>query len=345
MDLCLPELFNAIRSRKAATVLASVLLISACSGRPNSSGSIEVPNAPGAITSDGVGNVWFTECDATIANVNEASHKVSTFNTSLAKSCGGSLALDRNRTAMWFTDYRDNKIGSIDLLSHEFHVYTIPTRDSDPSGIAAGPDNAMWFTESGYGRRGKPQGRIGRIDLSHHTIDEYELPYGNGNASPFNIALGSDGAFWYTDYGIGGIGRITTDHHITFYRFRRGEYPVGITSGPNGTLWFTFSDAYSALGYVGRLDPRTLRVAWWKAPLPPKAFPEDIVARGSDLWFTSHNYPGITCIKSTSHQFINTHVGKFAKILAITVGSDDRLWFTDPDTNTLGYIAPRRCAE
>jgi hypothetical protein len=86
-------------------------------------------------------------------------------------------------------------------------------------------------------------------------------------------------------------------------------------------------------------------VAWWKAPLPPQAFPEGIVARGSDLWFTSHNYPGITCISSTSHRFIKTHVEKFAKILAIAVGSNDRLWFTDPDTNALGYIAPRRCAE
>lgn len=46
-------------------------------------------------------------------------------------------------------------------------VFPLPTPDSFPNGIAAGPDGNMWFTEGA--------GRIGRITLDG-TLKEFTIP-------------------------------------------------------------------------------------------------------------------------------------------------------------------------
>ena len=70
---------------------------------------------------------------------------------------------------------------------------------SDPSGIAAGPDGALWFTN--YGNNS-----IGRITTAG-TVTNYT---GTGISSPAGIAAGPDGALWFTNCGNNSIGRITT---------------------------------------------------------------------------------------------------------------------------------------
>ena len=39
------------------------------------------------------------------------------------------------------------------------------------------------------------------------AVQEFALP--TGSAYPFDIALGSDGAMWFTEFSAGKIGRIT----------------------------------------------------------------------------------------------------------------------------------------
>ena len=76
------------------------------------------------------------------------------------------------------------------------------TMNSDPLGIAAGPDGNLWFTES------KAPGRIGRI-----TTDGDITEYSTGLPAidrPVAIAAGPDGNMWFTgnnDPGL--VGRIT----------------------------------------------------------------------------------------------------------------------------------------
>ena len=68
--------------------------------------------------------------------------------------------------------------------------YPLPTADSGPVGIAAGPDGNMWFTEA-FGRR------IGRITPAG-AITEYPLP--TVDSYPGGIAAGPDGNMWFTDW-------------------------------------------------------------------------------------------------------------------------------------------------
>src|SRR5947209_2712050 len=67
--------------------------------------------------------------------------------------------------------------------------YLVPTAGSQPAQITAGPDGALWFTES-------TANKLGRITTSG-TFTEYAVP--TANAGPAGITVGPDGALWFTE--------------------------------------------------------------------------------------------------------------------------------------------------
>jgi virginiamycin B lyase len=122
--------------------------------------------------------------------------------------------------------------------------FPIPTPNSGPVGITAGPDGALWFTEAGTGK-------IGRITTAG-TLTEFPIP--TPNSGPVGITAGPDGALWFTEFGCffppcpaSKIGRITTAGAIT--EFAAGSRLQGITAGPDGALWFT----EAGTGKIGRI--------------------------------------------------------------------------------------------
>src|SRR5450432_1506095 len=67
--------------------------------------------------------------------------------------------------------------------------YPIPTANSNPQGIATGPDGNLWFTEY-------TGNKIGKITPSG-VITEYPIP--TANSSPYGIVTGPDGNLWFTE--------------------------------------------------------------------------------------------------------------------------------------------------
>src|SRR5919108_734852 len=66
--------------------------------------------------------------------------------------------------------------------------YPTPTGFSEPFGIAAGPDGALWFTEF-------VANKIGRITTDGASITEFTVS--RRDRSPFGIAAGPDSALWF----------------------------------------------------------------------------------------------------------------------------------------------------
>lgn len=64
--------------------------------------------------------------------------------------------------------------------------------------IAAGPDGALWFTESNANK-------IGRIDTLG-SITELKIP--QASAAPIAVTTGPDKSLWFTASGINAIGRV-----------------------------------------------------------------------------------------------------------------------------------------
>ena len=224
-----------------------------------------------------------------------------------------------------------------------FQVYPTPTLGSVPHGIAAGPDGALWFTESATNKIGRitaagtfteypiptpdsqPEsvvrgadgnlwfteanaGQIGRITPSG-TITEFTLP--TPDSGPWNIAAGPDGALWFTEANANAVGRIRTNGRATEFGLNPGITAHSITAGPDGNLWFTESDAV-----IGRITPGGAISIF----SPPSQFPS---ATGP------HVVPPIVWVEDPE---------------GITAGPDGKLWFTnhygtgEPDSYAVGAV-------
>src|SRR5437879_7114137 len=77
--------------------------------------------------------------------------------------------------------------------------FAVPTTNSAPGSITAGPDGNLWFTE-------EAGNKIGRISPSG-AFGEFSLAAG---ASPGGIVTGPDGNLWFTEQRATKIGRIST---------------------------------------------------------------------------------------------------------------------------------------
>ncbi|HWD09089.1 MAG TPA: hypothetical protein VHA57_08350 [Actinomycetota bacterium] len=112
---------------------------------------------------------------------------------------------------------------------------------------------------------------------------------------------------------------------------------IGITTGPDGNLWFTDSGA-SLIGTITtsgsglREFPTT----------SPDATPDDIVSAGGRLWFTefsvSASQVGEVTTGGTMNEFGISLPG--AAPSTIVVGPDGNLWFTDFLNGSIGTLSP-----
>jgi virginiamycin B lyase len=208
--------------------------------------------------------------------------------------------------------------------------YPIPSFDSFPPGIVAGPDGALWFTELNGNQ-------IGRIPTTatpaNPQITEFMLPY--PDSQPIEIAAGPDGALWFTEQTGNKIGRIPTNAtpanpQISEYKLPSpGSQPAGIAAGPDGALWFTEQTGNK----IGRI-PTTA------TPTSPQITEYTIttdasqpfgIATGPDeaLWFTEQAGNKIGRITPETHAFSEYPISiPLSQPFGIAAGPDRALWFT-----------------
>jgi streptogramin lyase len=164
-------------------------------------------------------------------------------------------------------------------------------------GITAGPDGALWFTNSGIPSL-HAAGSIGRITTGG-VVTGYTGP---GISNPDGITAGPDGALWFTNETNNSIGRITTGGVVTNYTGTGISIPNGITAGPDGALWFTNYGNNS----IGRITTGGVVTNYTGTGINPGG-----ITAGPDgaLWFTN---AGNSIGRNTT----------------VTIGPDGALWFT-----------------
>ncbi|MGD0379803.1 MAG: hypothetical protein ABSC30_07445 [Acidimicrobiales bacterium] len=198
-----------------------------------------------------------------------------------------------------------------------------------PASITAGPDGALWATDV-YGND--------RISTSG-AISDYSDP---SIVSASAITAGPDGALWFTDFlggfldetdGFSGtIGRLSTSGVLTTFSDPSIDLPQGITTGPDGALWFTNEGSNS----IGRITTSGV-VSNYSDP-SVDADPTSITA-GPDgaLWFTNTGSNSIGRMTTSGAVTIYTSLSINGPN-AITTGPDGALWYTNDGDNTIGRI-------
>jgi virginiamycin B lyase len=205
-------------------------------------------------------------------------------------------------------------------LSAIFTEYPIPTANSSPVGITAGPDGALWFTET----NGQ---KIGRITTSG-VITEYAVP--TASANPQSITAGPDGALWFTELHGQKIGRITTSGVITEYSIPNlPAQPFGITTGPDGALWFADGGSVGGTSNTNRIGRITTSGVITEYFLPSATSGPDAITTGPDgaLWFTEHGSTFKIGRITTSGVITEFPGVPSPPSGGITSGPDGALWF------------------
>ena len=247
-----------------------------------------------------------------------------------------------------------------------FSEFSLPWVPSQPSGIAAGPDGNVWFTEANNNKVGRitpagvvtefqipslssspggiaagPDGnlwflelggRIGRITPAG-AITEFIIP--TASSLPYYIAAGPDGNLWFTEYGGNRIGRITTAGAVTEFTIPTGSsQPYGIAAGPDANLWFT---EYSA-NKIGRITPAGVVTEF---AIPTASSQPSGIGAGPDgnLWFTEYagNKIGRITTAGVVTEFSVPTASSYP--YSVVAGPDGNLWFTEYAGNKLGKIS------
>lgn len=279
-------------------------------------------NGPFGITTGPDGNLWFTELNA--ASIDSIGDTGSGFQTHSVASNGFDTPFGISEGpdgALWFGDNGTALVGSMTTGG----TLTVYSQQSQPYSVdpIAGLDGRVWFGESGgaivgaitpgtsspaefpvsYGSgplgdatgnnaqvwfglqsTGGSDGPMGEIQTgSPNTITQFTQ---NPAQPPFALALGSDGAIWFTEEGIdpANIGRIDASGTMSEYTVPGASSLNYITAGPDGALWFTDSGN----GAIGRI---TTGGTITEYPVPASGAEPAGITVGPDgnIWFTDYN--------------------------------------------------------
>ncbi|MBO2450471.1 hypothetical protein J4573_25435 [Actinomadura barringtoniae] len=283
------------------------------------------------------GSVWFAENAGGIGRVDPAG-KVTEYAVpgnsvqKLGNPDGVATAADGT---LWFSDSSSDapRVGKVDPATGTSTLYELPKTgtvnfaNAQVADLTPGP-GGIWFT--GGGSRS-----IGRIDASG-TVTAYAA-----GQSAYDITTGSDGAMWFTT-GSRLVGRLDpATGAVTTVPLPADSTPGenvlgGITSGPDGNIWFT----EPGKGKIGRIVPSTGALNEF-AVRTAASRPQDITA-GPDgnLWFTEKAASNIGRITPAGAVTEYPLPGTMSAPMRIINGPGGKLWFTEPGRGLIGRLDP-----
>jgi streptogramin lyase len=230
-------------------------------------------------------------------------------------------------SALWFavTDTSSSGLGRMTTAGAYtyFSLFTSPGEGA--ADVVSGPDGNLWvavFPSSIH-------------KVSTQGVDTAYTVVGN----PVHIAVGADGALWFTEYASNSLDRITTDGVVSSFSTPSTMFLLSLTSGPGAMLWLTEGDTQSIEGIVA-FDPATSVFG------QPIAYPTgDVtgIAEGPDrnIWVSADleqvgTYVWLAMTVTPSHLVLSAP-GKSASI-AVTETHYHGIWTAASSSKTIATV-------
>ena len=102
------------------------------------------------------------------------------------------IRVDSNNL-LWYVDYRQPKLASVNADTMEIKEYTLPRADARPRRIGITADNMIWYADF-------PMGYIGRLDPKTGQFKEWVSP-GGLQSRPYGMDTVGD-IVWYSESGV-----------------------------------------------------------------------------------------------------------------------------------------------
>jgi len=243
---------------------------------------------------------------------------------------------------IWFTDSGNRKVGRI-TPAGSITEFGLPDTGGSPYGIAVGPDKNIWITVTAVGQ-GRPDW-LGRIGPSGE-VTKFQAGTQSADGmwtSPEGITAGPDGNIWFTEAGVGRIGRMTPAGALTEFPIPSGREssPREIVAGPDGNLWFVESGRFSA---IAKVTPSGVITEYRYGALDEFSLSAIVAGPDGNLWFTQSTTSGSPLKGAIGRITPNGVITTFAlpegsRAYGLAAGPDRNIWFTDSGGNTVGRIS------
>ena len=314
------------------------------------------------------GNIWWADEDGTVAgNMTTAGTPIKTVAVDPApQALTAGPANDPN--TIWVASQNSQPSGAgagelerIDVATDTVTNYPLPACNGNaplPTSIVVGPDGnggqALWFT-AWYYCPDLTAFHVGRALVTPQSSGPPTVSFTMVNTTtkgdPEYITEGPDGNMWFTESGVGKVGKIDVatfgsnpSGAITEYSLPSQRRPEGITTGPDGNLWIVDS----LFDEIERVNPSTGAVT--EFPSPFHANPQDIVT-GPDakLWYTDQSNGDIDSFDPTTSMTAEFQLPvqpgtsfpgePFNIVVGPTEsGGSQNIWFSDSSNNLIGKL-------
>ena len=245
--------------------------------------------------------------------------------------------------AIWATSFGQDWVRRVDPATGDVEQFQVPnTSGGGSTKITPGADGSVWMGDGGQ--------TIWQV-ASDGTVTEFPLSdpdHPDIFASVYGIAVGGDGAVWFTTPNIGSAGFSTTaigrldpgTGETDYFPLQDATNGLGyMTADRAGRLWFTNTTGNS----IGRIDPNSGQIVEFQIPTA-QAKPIGIAfADDGSLWFTEQMADNIGRYDPASGQFTEYPLETLGSSpFDITVGSDGKVYFTEMGTGNVGQLDPNK---
>jgi virginiamycin B lyase len=215
-------------------------------------------HGPHGLVADREGNIWYTaNAAAAIGKLDPKTGQVTEFKMPDPAAQDPHTLIFAQDGMLWFTVQGGSFLGKLDPKTGEVKLKQAGPRML-PYGIKVNSKGIPFFDLFGTNK-------IGSIDPKTMQITEYPLP--NPQARPRRIAIDANDIVWYTDYRRGYLGRLDSQtKQVKEYASPggTGSQPYGITTTPDGAVWY--SESGIEPNTLVRFDPRTETLQKWDIP-------------------------------------------------------------------------------
>ena len=230
---------------------------------------------------------------------------------------------------VWYTAQRREALGYLNPETGA--TREIPLGEgSAPHGVVVGPEGDAWVTDGGLNA-------IVRVDAETDALTVYSLPSDRPNANLNTAAFDGRGRIWFTGQnGIYGVLEPSTEE-IEVFDAPRGPGPYGITSTPDGEIYF----ASLAGSYVGHVDLNTGVATVLELPTSGQGARRVWSDSSGRIWASEWNAGQLARYDPTTELWQEWPLpGPGAQAYAVYVDDRDLVWLSDFGTNTLVLFDP-----
>lgn len=232
---------------------------------------------------------------------------------------------------VWYTAQATGELGRLDPKTGETHHIALGP-NSAPHGVIIGPDEAAWVTDGG-------QNAIVRVDADTEAVKVFPLPDGHGYTNLNTAAFDTDGILWFTGQaGIYGRLDVTTGEMLV-YDAPRGRGPYGITSTPDGKVFYA-SLAGSHIAQIDKSNNAATIIEPPTAGQGARRVWSDALGR---IWVSEWNAGQLGVFTPTNDRWQEWKLpGKQRpQAYAVYVDETDMVWVTDFGNNAIVRFDPK----